>query len=93
MAVFSHAVDYVDAGDPWGGGRMPPLGRLREPLSGIARADAVLVTKTPRDPEPILTEVQRVVADHAVRSCSWQSKIPRQHDLADGKKPGFCPGL
>lgn len=55
----------VDAGDPWGGGRMPPLGRLREPLAGIARADAVLVTKTPREPEPILTEVRTVVADHA----------------------------
>jgi tetraacyldisaccharide 4'-kinase len=54
----------VDAGDPWGGGRMPPRGRLREPISGLARADAVLVTKVPQDPEPILTEVQRVVAEH-----------------------------
>ena len=55
----------VDAGDPWGGGRMPPLGRLREPLSGLARADAVVVTKVPPDPEPILAEVRRVVGEHA----------------------------
>jgi tetraacyldisaccharide 4'-kinase len=56
----------VDAGDPWGGGRMPPMGRLREPLSGMARADAVVVTKVPADPEPILVEVRRVVAEHAL---------------------------
>jgi tetraacyldisaccharide 4'-kinase len=55
----------VDAGDPWGGGRMPPSGRLREPLSGLARADAVVVTKVPADPEPILAEVRRVVAEIA----------------------------
>ena len=55
----------VDAGDPWGGGRMPPRGRLREPLSGLARAHAVLLTKVPADPEPMLTEVRRVVAERA----------------------------
>lgn len=53
----------VDAGDPWGGGRMPPLGRLREPLSGMTRADAVVVTKVPADAEPILAEVRRVVEE------------------------------
>jgi tetraacyldisaccharide 4'-kinase len=37
----------VDAGDPWGGGSLPPRGRLREPLAAIARATAVLVTKVP----------------------------------------------
>jgi tetraacyldisaccharide 4'-kinase len=55
----------VDAGDPWGGGRMPPLGRLREPLSGLARADAVVVTKLGSDPEAILADVLRVVGEHA----------------------------
>ncbi len=53
----------VDSGDPWGGGRMPPRGRLREPLSGLARANAVLVTKVGPDPEPILAEVRRVIAE------------------------------
>lgn len=55
----------VDAGDPWGGGRMAPRGRLREPLSGLARADAVLVTKLPPDPDPVLAAVRRVVAEQA----------------------------
>ena len=37
----------VDAGDPWGGGRLPPRGRLREPMTALGRASAVLVTKLP----------------------------------------------
>lgn len=47
----------VDAGDPWGGGRMPPLGRLREPLDGLERADAVVVTKLPAEPRPVLDRI------------------------------------
>lgn len=39
----------VDAGDPWGGGRVPPSGRLREPLGALRRASAVVVTKLPAD--------------------------------------------
>ncbi len=32
------------AADPFGGGRLPPGGRLREPLAAVARASAVLLT-------------------------------------------------
>ena len=56
----------VDAGDPWGGGRMPPRGRLREPLSGLKRADAVLVTKVGPDPGPVLAAVRRVVNEQGL---------------------------
>lgn len=34
----------LPAADPWGGGRLLPSGRLREPLAAIQRADAVLLT-------------------------------------------------
>lgn len=34
----------LDARDPFGGERFPPRGRLREPLSSLARADAFLWT-------------------------------------------------
>ena len=34
----------LPAGDPFGGGRLPPGGRLREPLTALARADAVVLT-------------------------------------------------
>ncbi|MFQ5350967.1 MAG: tetraacyldisaccharide 4'-kinase, partial [Thermoanaerobaculia bacterium] len=34
----------LPAADPFGGGRLPPGGRLREPLAALARADAVILT-------------------------------------------------
>ena len=34
----------LPAGDPFGGGRLPPGGRLREPLTALSRADAVILT-------------------------------------------------
>lgn len=36
----------VDASRPFGGGRMLPIGLLREPISGASRARAILLTKT-----------------------------------------------
>jgi tetraacyldisaccharide 4'-kinase len=36
----------IDALDPLAGGGVFPLGRLREPFSGIARADVVLITRS-----------------------------------------------
>jgi tetraacyldisaccharide 4'-kinase len=36
----------VDAGDPWGNGRILPRGPLREPLEAVARADAIVLTRS-----------------------------------------------
>jgi tetraacyldisaccharide 4'-kinase len=38
----------IDASDPFGGFKMVPFGRLREPLYGIKRADVVIVTRADR---------------------------------------------
>jgi len=35
----------IDASRPFGGGHLLPQGRLREPLSGLARAGAVVITR------------------------------------------------
>ncbi len=42
------------AADPFAGGRLPPSGRLREPLASAARADAVMMIGAPggEGPEP-----------------------------------------
>ncbi len=34
----------LPAADPWGGGRLPPAGRLREPIQSVAHADAIVLT-------------------------------------------------
>jgi tetraacyldisaccharide 4'-kinase len=35
----------VDATNPWGGGRLLPRGRLREPLDGLKRASCIILTR------------------------------------------------
>jgi tetraacyldisaccharide 4'-kinase len=35
----------IDATDPWGGRQMLPAGRLREPLTGLKRADCFVLTR------------------------------------------------
>jgi tetraacyldisaccharide 4'-kinase len=35
----------IDALNPFGGGEVFPMGRLREPVEGVARADAILITR------------------------------------------------
>jgi tetraacyldisaccharide 4'-kinase len=36
----------IDATNPWGGGHLLPYGRLREPPSGLSRADIIVITRT-----------------------------------------------
>lgn len=52
----------IDATNPWGGGLLP-YGHLREPLSGLARADCVVLTRTeePADLASITRTVQKIV--------------------------------
>ena len=44
---MARTVDIVliDALDPFGGGDVFPLGRLREPVAGMGRADIILITR------------------------------------------------
>jgi tetraacyldisaccharide 4'-kinase len=41
----------VDATDPFGGGRLLPRGRLREPVAGLARAHAILLSRSDQAPD------------------------------------------
>jgi tetraacyldisaccharide 4'-kinase len=52
----------LDATAPWGGGHLLPHGRLREPVSGLARADCVVITRAElaADIEALRAEVERV---------------------------------
>jgi tetraacyldisaccharide 4'-kinase len=57
----------VDATAPWGGGHMLPRGRLREPASGLARADCVVITRAElaEDLEGLRAEVARLSGGRA----------------------------
>jgi tetraacyldisaccharide 4'-kinase len=52
----------LDARDPFGGGSPPPGGRLREPVSALRRADAIVFTRVDRGDPPAeaLAEVSRL---------------------------------
>lgn len=57
----------VDAGDPWGGGGLPPRGRLREPLAALQRASAVLVTKLPAHAAgPVVDHIAATAVEHGL---------------------------
>lgn len=51
----------IDATDPFGGGRLLPLGRLRETRQGIRRADVIMVTRSdhPFDEEALSRRIRR----------------------------------
>ena len=46
----------IDATNPWGGGKLLPAGRLREPRAGLSRADCVVVTRADQVGELISLE-------------------------------------
>jgi 3-deoxy-D-manno-octulosonic-acid transferase len=77
---FQHArldrrldIVLVDALDPFGGGYPLPLGRLREPLGSLSRADILVLTRS---------ESGRVVegAEHILRQ--WNPRAPIFHARA-----------
>ena len=56
----------IDASDPFGGFEMVPMGHLREPLYGIKRADAVIVTRADRpfDQAQVAAIIRHFCGDH-----------------------------
>jgi tetraacyldisaccharide 4'-kinase len=58
----------LDAASPFGGERYPPFGRLREPLSALGRAGAIVFTR-PRPGAPSAASQERVAA--------WNPDAPR----------------
>lgn len=63
----------VDATNPWGGGHLLPYGRLREPLSGLSRADIIVITRT--DQAPNLDALHTEVRKHAATVPVFQSRM------------------
>ena len=49
----------VDATDPFGGGRVLPAGRLREPPAALGRSDILVITRSVQEASPAIETVVR----------------------------------
>jgi tetraacyldisaccharide 4'-kinase len=58
----------IDATNPWGGGKLLPAGRLREPRSGLSRADCVVVTRADQSDQlrSLTAEIQSLAGSKPV---------------------------
>ncbi|HEX4276772.1 MAG TPA: tetraacyldisaccharide 4'-kinase, partial [Bryobacteraceae bacterium] len=66
----------VDALRPFGGGELIPLGRLREPMSGLARASAFLITRSDEAPNTYAIEF-------ALRRLNPKARVFRARTVPD----------
>jgi tetraacyldisaccharide 4'-kinase len=73
----------VDGSDPWGNGRMLPLGPLREPPDGVRRADALVVMRSEgRIPDALAPILER----HHPQLATFHARIePRVFLRQDGE--------
>ena len=91
----------IDALDPFAGGDVFPLGRLREPVAGLARADVILITRSDVSDTP--QAIERAVRQwhpgapvfHArVEAQAWvEHRTGREFGIADRlfeQAGGFC---
>jgi tetraacyldisaccharide 4'-kinase len=71
----------IDATNPWGGG-MLPRGRMREPRSGLSRADCVVITRTEHvhDIGAIKEVVRRFVGEVPILSARMRTRGLRRVD-------------
>ncbi|HEX4351781.1 MAG TPA: tetraacyldisaccharide 4'-kinase, partial [Polyangiales bacterium] len=76
----------IDAAEPFGYGRVFPRGMLREPLAGLKRADAVILTRADMVDEARRAEIRHAVERH-VSDAIWAEvrHAPRQLMASDGK--------
>jgi tetraacyldisaccharide 4'-kinase len=101
-AARDFEIVLIHAREPFGGGRVFPRGMLREPLTGLARADAIVVTHADEVDPAEITKISSVIrqynqrtaifhADHLIqdlRSADGES-MPIQ-SLAGKKYFAFC---
>ena len=84
---LARSLDIVvlDGLDPFGGGAAIPLGRLREPLAALGRADAVVVTRTA--PGESIAAIEARVRKYNARAPVFRSRVAARgwRDAATGQ--------
>ena len=88
----------IDATNPFGGGRLLPAGRLREPKSALRRADVVVITRSDRTPavEAVVRRstaapvfYARMQLESVLRVPALKVALP-DRDFAEAKFFAFC---
>jgi tetraacyldisaccharide 4'-kinase len=81
---LARALDVVavDATNPWGGGRLLPGGRLREPLASLARADLIILTRAEQaqDIDSLRKEAERLSGGRPVLLSRTRTRAIRPLD-------------
>jgi tetraacyldisaccharide 4'-kinase len=88
----------IDAKNPFGGGRLLPAGRLREPKSALSRADVVVITRSDHAPavETVVQRFTHAPVFYALTSLESVLRIPAlkvalpKKDFAEAKFFAFC---
>ncbi len=74
------------AADPFAGGRLLPSGRLREPLSASARADAVVLTGAPEPTAGVGEQLAQALRPYGFSGPGFASRtLPGAPRFADGR--------
>ncbi|MCC7174725.1 MAG: tetraacyldisaccharide 4'-kinase [Bryobacterales bacterium] len=83
----------VDALDPFGGGALFPLGRLREQPEALARADLLVITRT--EPGRAYPGIEAALRAHNPAAPLFRARVEPQYwaDAASGRRfePGSLP--
>ena len=86
----------LDATNPWGGGRLLPAGRLREPLKGLARADLIILTRAEQSLEidSLGKEAERLSAGRPVLQARTRTRaiLPLDEAMLKDDVAAIFPG-
>jgi tetraacyldisaccharide 4'-kinase len=65
----------IDATNPWGGGRLLPVGRLREPVKNLNRADLIVLTRSrqSQDIDSLRKRAERLSGGRPVLLCNTRT--------------------
>lgn len=85
----------IDASNPWGGGQLLPYGRLREPISGLSRADCIVITRTDqaRNIDALREEITGLTNAPIFESHMQATRVVPLHDSPETVTPpvaAFC---
>ena len=86
----------LDTMDPFGGGHVLPAGKLREPLSALRAADAVVLTRVDAIPRDTLSDlrsrVRKITGNAPLIECMHKPECVSAADGSDVSRPDLLAG-